>query len=380
MSRDTGTKTGRESYAVTARIAQTVDRDRWVRRWLWFVFAMIAAMVVIGGVTRLTGSGLSMVEWKPLFGALPPLSESAWRETFAKYQRFPQYAQVNSWMTLADFKEIFFWEYVHRLWGRLIGVVFFVPWVVLLVRRRIRGAMIWKTGLAFVLGGLQGVLGWFMVKSGLVNEPAVSHYRLAAHLILALVVACWVLWLLFELYAARHRKRATTVDAVTPQGSTNGARGSSSWASIMLVVICVQIVYGAFMAGTRAGYLFATFPLMNGSLFPSSSWAMMPLWKNIMANPVAIHAIHRTLAYLVVVAVCAFWWHARTRVDQRRISHVLLSLVVLQFLLGVLTVVWHVPIVIAAAHQAGGVALLAVSLFAVYRSRAGSLDRSLETV
>ncbi|MEZ4463423.1 MAG: COX15/CtaA family protein [bacterium] len=185
--------------------------DRAVRAWLWVVWGMILTMVVVGGITRLTGSGLSMVEWRPLMGALPPLSEAEWLAVFEQYKQSPQYQQVNHWMTLGDFERIFFWEYFHRLLGRLIGVVVLVPGLWFLVRRRLRGKRAVQVLLAFVFGGLQGLLGWYMVKSGLVDVPAVSHYRLAAHLSLAFFVGCWILWILMGLRAPAVRTPAPRV-------------------------------------------------------------------------------------------------------------------------------------------------------------------------
>ena len=237
--------------------------------WLMVVYAMVATMVLIGGITRLTGSGLSMVTWEPVMGLLPPTSDEAWRALFAQYQASPQFQQINHWMTLPDFKQIFFWEYVHRVFGRLIGLVFFFPWLVFTLRGMLRGRLALRAFVAFVLGGLQGLLGWYMVKSGLVDIPAVSHYRLAAHLSLAFFIGGYVLWLLLDLRDRQPRRPNTSLASM------------GRW---FLGLTCLQIVFGAFMAGTRAGYLYQTFPDMNGVMVPQNWLDLSPIWVNFVEN------------------------------------------------------------------------------------------------
>ncbi len=322
-----------------------------VSTWLAAIYALIAAMVVIGGITRLTGSGLSMVDWHPLMGALPPLDEAAWQAVFERYQQSPQYTQVNHWMTLADFKQIFFWEYVHRLLGRLIGVAFFVPWLVFVLQKRLRGAIAWRAGIAFVLGGAQGLLGWFMVKSGLVDVPEVSHLRLAAHLSLAFFVAQWVQWLWMQL-----RFGADARDGGVP-----------FWARWGLVaLIAVQVVWGAFMAGTKAGKIFATFPDMNGEFAPRGWRTAASLGWDLTSNPVGIHFAHRSLAWLVLAATLTMAVVVLRRASaagnglQRTIGRLLAAVATLQVALGAATVLTSVQISWAVAHQ--GVALLLLSL------------------
>ncbi len=322
-------------------------RDRSVVVWLASVLLLIFAMVLIGGTTRLTGSGLSMVEWHPLMGTFPPSDAEAWQAVFAKYQESPQYKLVNGWMTLDDFKRIFFWEYFHRLLGRVIGLVFVLPWVVFVIRGSLRGRLAKRTALAFVFGGAQGLMGWIMVKSGLVDMPAVSHYRLAAHLMLALFVAAWVLWIILDLRVPREQ----------PEKSSSPF-GRASWALVGL--ISLQCIYGAFMAGTRAGYLYDTFPTLNGEWVPTGFTAMNPF-----SHPTSIHFIHRVLAWLSVAAVLFFWWKTRvTKVSKRQamVALALVGMVALQFLLGVFTVIFNMPIVIAVAHQGGGFLLLGVAV------------------
>jgi cytochrome c oxidase assembly protein subunit 15 len=338
--------------------------------WLAVVYAMVFAMVLIGGITRLTGSGLSMVEWHPLMGALPPLDEASWHEVFAKYQQSPQYQQVNGWMELAHFKRIFFWEYLHRLFGRLIGIVFVVPWVVLLLRKRLTGKLAVKTGVAFVLGGLQGLLGWYMVRSGLVDRPEVSHFRLAAHLALALLVACWVLWLLFDTFEQSEQSM--------PRRTTMAA-----WA--MVGVVAVQAVYGAFMAGTRAGYIYPSFPDINGRWLPPQAFAYEPFYRNITESVYGIHFFHRTFGWLtafVIIAFCVHAWRKATSWQSRLATRALIPMVVLQIALGGITVVWRVPMWSAAMHQAGGFLLLSLALLAAhsFRTSWGHASRVSERV
>ncbi|MGK0358978.1 MAG: cytochrome c oxidase assembly protein subunit 15 [Bradymonadia bacterium] len=318
-----------------------------VRRWLLVVYLMVFAMVLIGGITRLTGSGLSMVEWRPLMGLLPPLTDAEWQRVFTIYQQSPQYAEVNGWMGLADFQRIFFWEYLHRLFGRLIGLVVMVPGIYFLARRRLQGRAAKWVIASFVFGGMQGVLGWWMVKSGLVDRPEVSHFRLAAHLSLALFVGCWIWWLMLDLRTTEARE---------------GRPSLRRWGWIFMAVLAVQIVYGAFMAGTRAGYMYRSWPDMNGEFWPSAALSMPS--ANLTSNPVFIHFFHRTLAWGVLALGL---WHAwRLRVVARKASIFLASSLFLQFLLGVGTIVLGMPIAIAAAHQGGALLLLSAGLVAIH--------------
>ena len=330
--------------------------DRPVVWWLWLTWAMIFVMVLIGGVTRLTGSGLSMVEWRPLMGALPPIGEAEWEAVFSQYQQTPQYTLVNGWMGLADFQRIFFWEYLHRLFGRLIGVVFLVPWIIFVVRGRLSGRLRRRTLLAFVFGGLQGALGWFMVKSGLVDVPAVSHYRLAAHLSLALFVGCYILWILLELRPDQ-----------APRAEPRAAR--LAW--VFVALLSLQIVYGAFMAGSRAGFMYSTWPDMNGAWVPDGLG---------LTNLIGVHFIHRTLGYVVALAAFALVWRLRGLGDtsaRRRGRALLGGLVVVQVGLGVATVllngwIWGghglhpLHVAVATAHQGVGVLLLTSAVYTAH--------------
>jgi cytochrome c oxidase assembly protein subunit 15 len=308
-------------------------------------------MVMVGGITRLTQSGLSMVTWKPITGWLPPLSEHAWQAAFDEYKNFPQYQQVFQDMTLVRFKEIFFWEYVHRIWGRIIGILFFVPWVYFVIRRRMSRRFIKLTFIAFILGGLQGLVGWWMVKSGLVDNPSVSHFRLATHLSLALGCACYVLWLALMVFPGPPRQ---------------GRPSMQRWTIAFILLLALQIVYGAFMAGTRAGHMYQTFPGFNGVLVPEQSFQMVPLWTNFFSNVYLINFVHRSLGWVVFIAGIFFaiksYLSAET-VSQRNRSGLLVGLLSAQFILGVMVVLAPgVPPILGVAHQIGALCLLAGSV------------------
>jgi heme a synthase len=323
--------------------------------WLIAVWVAVCAMVLLGGTVRLTGSGLSMVEWHPLMGTLPPMGQQAWDATFDAYKASPQFRQVNHWMDLDAFKRIFFWEYLHRLTGRLIGVLFALPWLWFIVRRRLVGRDALRTGVAFVLGGLQGVLGWYMVSSGLVDRPEVSHYRLAAHLALALVVACYLLWLVLDLGDREDRPAARNATAAR----------RVAW--LLLALVAVQVVWGAFMAGTRAGFLFPTFPKIGGLWLPGG-WTL----RDIAEHPIAIHVVHRGLGTILLLAIPAWAWLSRRVADNPRRRRALMlstGAVALQYGLGVACVVLSVPVSLGVAHQLGGVALLSALVYAIFTLR-----------
>lgn len=326
--------------------------------WVVSLYVLVLAMVAVGGITRLTGSGLSMVEWQPLIGAIPPLDAKDWDAVFTQYQASPQYLQVNHWMQLEDFKRIFLWEYLHRLLGRLIGLAFSLPWLYFVLRGRLRGRMAWMSLGAFVLGGLQGALGWFMVQSGLVDVPAVSHLRLAAHLSLAFFVGMWLLWIALDLTSPRHV----------------GAKHNrlTGWAWALVAVLALQIVYGAFMAGTRAGYLFQTYPTMNGTWLAPGWLSLSPWTRNLVENVATIHTLHRHLAWVVLLSFAGFvawaWPRARARAE-RQLLGLLLGATVLQLVLGALTVMTGVQIAIAVVHQSLAYLLLSLLIAVIHRLR-----------
>ena len=271
--------------AATKRIRS----DRPIAGWLLVCCALVFAMVVLGGVTRLTGSGLSMVNWKPLSGVLPPLSQAAWDREFEHYRDTPEYAYVNKGMTLDGFKGIFWFEYAHRLLGRLIGVVFMIPFVYFLLRRRIEPALAPKLVTMFVLGGLQGLLGWYMVKSGLIDDPHVSQYRLAAHLGLAILIYAYMLWTAFTIL---HRG-----DSASPRTRF------ALLATVLAIAVFVTMMSGAFVAGLKAGFIYNTFPLMAGKLVPDGMWSVTPIYLNFFENATTVQFNHRLLAMATFVAI-----------------------------------------------------------------------------
>ncbi len=324
--------------------------NRPIAIWLLVCCALVYAMVVLGGVTRLTHSGLSIVEWQPLVGTIPPLSEADWQELFQKYQQTPEYQHVNTGMDVAGFKDIFWLEYFHRLLGRAIGIVFALPLLYFWLRGRIERPLKPKLVLMFALGAAQGLLGWLMVKSGLMDEPRVSPYRLTAHLGLAIAIYAYMFW--------------TALSLTTPPPSAAPRLRRAGIA--VTTLIFVTILAGGFVAGTRAGFAFNDWPLMNGRLFPDGLYALSPWWRDWFENIATVQFHHRLLAYALLGAVPAWWWMARRYALPPRTDgalHLLLGLLALQVLLGILTLIHVVPLPLAAAHQAGAVAVLTAALY-----------------
>jgi cytochrome c oxidase assembly protein subunit 15 len=322
-----------------------------VALWLLACCALVFAMVVVGGITRLTHSGLSMVEWQPLVGALPPLDPQQWETTFAKYRQTPEFRLRNHDMTLEGFKGIFWWEYFHRLLGRVVGVVFFVPFLYFVARGRIRGALAVKLALIFVLGGLQGALGWYMVKSGLVDDPRVSPLRLAAHLGMAFLLFALMAWTAMGLLAR-------------PRGASLGS-GSQRLASFLVAVIFVMVLSGALVAGIRAGFAYNTWPLMNGHWIPPEILVIDPWWDNFVYNMATVQFDHRAIAYVIAALGLATWLRVRretTDASARRWGDVLLGAIAVQILLGIATLLTRVALPLAAVHQAGAMAVFASAL------------------
>lgn len=334
------------------------DADRVIGFWLFGVAAMVAIMVVIGGITRLTGSGLSMVEWRPLLGWLPPLSEEQWTRVFALYQNSPQYLQVNAWMGLEEFQRIFWWEYIHRLWGRLIGLAFVLPFGWFLFRGMVRRNLRLRLLVLLLLGGMQGAVGWWMVKSGLVDDPSVSQYRLTVHLGLAFVILGALLWTAFDLTLG-------TTAPVVP-------RSLYRHAVLALICVSVTVLAGALVAGLHAGLIYNTFPLMDGDVVPEDYAHLSPFWLNMTENPAAVQFHHRVAAVvsvLVVIGLLLRVTRSDLPVDRRLRVHLLAGLVFIQAALGITTLVFVVPLDLAAAHQAGAVALFASAVWVTHGFR-----------
>ncbi|MBF0584472.1 MAG: COX15/CtaA family protein [Magnetococcales bacterium] len=332
---------------------------RSIARWLFVCCALILLMVIIGGLTRLTGSGLSMVEWAPVMGWIPPMNTADWQEQFTLYQQSPEFIKMNWSMTLEGFKAIFWLEYIHRLIGRLTGLVFLLPFLYFLLRRRIDRPLAWQFALMFILGGLQGGMGWYMVKSGLVDNPHVSPYRLTAHLGIAVLLYAYMFWVALGLHSGQR--------TIHPPTSRNGFRRA---ATAMTSLIFLTILSGGFVAGLDAGMAFNTFPLMNDVWIPEGILQMEPWYLNIFENLITVQWDHRLLATLVFLAVVSFWWAARRQPLARAVgpaSHLLLGMVFLQLALGISTLLWMVPTPLASAHQTGAVVLLTIALFITHR-------------
>jgi cytochrome c oxidase assembly protein subunit 15 len=335
-------------------VAPGGDR-RAVALWLFACCAMIFAMLVIGGITRLTESGLSITEWQPIGGAVPPLSAADWQSLFDQYRASPQYFAINQGMDLAGFKTIFWWEYVHRLWGRLIGFVFLLPLVWFVARRRIARPLVpWLVGL-FLLGALQGAIGWWMVASGLDQGPWVSAYRLALHLGFALALYAAMLWLALRLWRAPPRVMA-------PAGLGRAALA-------LLLLVFVTILAGGFVAGSHAGLIYNEFPSMGDGLVPPDYRNQaLGFLRNAFENPAAIQLHHRLLATMTLVAVLGFaGWTFRRAPLARAEAAALGVMVLLQFALGLATLLLHVPLPLAVLHQAGAALLLTFAVAAAER-------------
>ena len=328
--------------------------DRRVALWLLICCSMIFAMVVIGGITRLTESGLSITEWKPISGIIPPLSEAEWQAEFELYQRIPEYQQINRGMTLEEFKGIFWWEFIHRVWGRLIGVVFLVPFVWLLLRRDIRREMIPHMVALFLLGGLQGALGWYMVSSGLAERTDVSQYRLTAHFLLALAIFSYALWLALTLLR---------------RGAISDAAAARLRPHLWLTALCLALTltFGGFVAGLNGGLVYNSFPLMGGQLIPGDAFQLP--WSPF-EDPVTAQFIHRWLAIASVLLAVSLWLRRGTLRDSTsKPIGLLAAMAVIQAGLGIATLLLIVPIPLAAAHQAGAVVLWTLVLWTLHATR-----------
>ena len=332
--------------------------DRAILRWLELCLVLIFTMVILGGVTRLTDSGLSMVTWHPT-GMLPPLSEQAWQAEFELYQRYPEFQKLNRDMQLDGFKRIFWFEYSHRMLGRLIGLVFLLPFLYFLLRKMIKPELTPRLVIMFVLGGLQGLLGWYMVKSGLVSNPHVSQYRLTAHLLSAILIYGFILWTIFNL---------ANPGAYRPLAES-GAAGWRKLSLALLGLLLVTIASGGFVAGLDAGMIYNTFPLMGDALVPDGLGALEPWYLNPFENLVAVQFTHRWLAIVTAALLLAWYLRGRARFEDPRIGRgfkLVGMMVVIQLGLGIATLLMQVPVVLGALHQAGALLLFSALLFNVH--------------
>src|SRR6266568_71389 len=333
--------------------------DRAVAYWLLACCTLVLAMVVVGGITRLTHSGLSIVEWQPIVGTVPPLGERQWQEAFAKYKQTPEYRLVNSSMGLDGFKRIFWWEYVHRLLGRLIGAAFLLPFLWFALRGRPARALAPPLIAIFAFGAAQGALGWYMVQSGLVDDPRVSPYRLTAHLGIAFLVYGAMLWIALDLLFPRAPR-------------AEAPRGLRRFAFALAALIFVMALSGGLVAGIRAGLAYNTFPLMNGRVVPREIFAINPWYLNFFSNMATVQLDHRLIAWVLAFLVPWFWLRVRRAPVPGRArlgAQLLLGALALQITLGIATLLLAVPVPLAASHQAGALLVFSAALFVAHSLR-----------
>lgn len=327
----------------------------WIYRWLILGCMLVMTMVVIGGITRLTGSGLSMTKWS-VFGTTPPLSAEKWEMLFDQYKQSPEFQQINTNFTLGDFKNIFWWEFVHRFLGRTIGIVFIIPFIWFAIRKQLPAGYFGKLLLLLGLGGMQGVFGWIMVKSGLNKVPHVSHYLLALHLATAFTTFGYTFWLALGLIRSRN------------SGGQIPAQ-IKSLVRMELLLVSLQIVYGAFVAGLKAGWYYPQFPMMGDYWLPPDATHMSPAWKNVLENPVGVQFIHRVIATLIVINTIALFVAARkAKLSDafKRGLQLLTATVAVQFTLGVITLLLLVPVFTASLHQVGAFFLLGITIYLLF--------------
>ncbi len=352
------TQTGHSSY--NKRMLDTVNSDtqnRQVATWLFVCCGLVFAMVILGGVTRLTGSGLSMVDWKPIMGWLPPLNDAEWQQAFEMYKLSPEFLKINSHMDLNAFKGIFWLEFLHRLLGRSIGIVFALPFVYFFAKGYVVRREWPKYLLMFVLGGLQGVLGWYMVKSGLIDNPHVSQYRLTAHLVAAILIYAYMFWVGLSLLHAKSAKQRHTWHGRT---------------ILLTALVALTIISGGFVAGLKAGEIYNTFPMMGSYWIPPGLLALEPAWRNLFDNLTTVQFDHRILAISTFVLIAVYWAKARKAGftgRSRPAANALLYTATLQVILGISTLLLSVPTVLAAAHQAVALLLFTVALYLTHSLR-----------
>lgn len=343
---------------LTRPVAAPPDDDRRaIARWLFVCCTMIVAMILIGAITRLTESGLAIMEWAPVSGFLPPISEAEWQRLFALYQQTAEYQQFNRAMTVAEFRAIFWWEWVHRFWGRLIGIVYLLPLIWFLARRRIPAGLTKNLIFGFLLGAAQGALGWFMVASGFGDRTDVSQYRLAAHLALALAIHLYLFWLALSCT----RPPASRMDPAQRRRLV-----------ALFVLIGATVAMGAFTAGLNGGFVYNEFPLMGGRFLPGDALAIEPGWRNAFENPVGAQFLHRWLAIATAIAILFVWWrapHGEGRLSRKTPLDLLAAGALAQVALGIATLLTTVALPLAVLHQAGAVALLTLVLWAIYEAR-----------
>ena len=342
--------------------------------WLFVGCFMIFTMVVVGGITRLTGSGLSITEWKVVTGVIPPLSQTEWEMEFFKYQQIPQYQLINSHFTLDDFKFIYFWEYIHRLIGRTIGLVFLYGLLTYYMRGVISKQLMPRLLFMFVLGGIQGFLGWYMVSSGLTENVRVSHIRLAIHLTFAFITFGYIFWVaLTQLFPVKY-------------ANSNAYTRYKKYGWTLLGLVILQVIYGAFVAGTKAGMVYTTWPMMEGEWVPESMTYMLQKdgISSLINNLASVQFIHRSLAYLITIIVVALilkvWKDKQLEAGQKKSAYVLGGLVVLQIILGIYTLLNSVPVALGVIHQATAFFVFATTIYFIYRLAYASMNEKIAFV
>jgi len=325
--------------------------------WLLTGCILIFIMVVVGGITRLTHSGLSISNYKLISGTIPPMNEVEWNAAFDLYKQYPEYQKLNNNFELKDFKDIYFWEWLHRVIGRFIGLVFLIPFLFFLIKKQLSKATIKKSIILLTLGGFQGFLGWYMVKSGLVDNPDVSHYRLAAHLTTAFITFAYTFWVALDLMFPNKKEINKKLRNLI---------------RLALGILLLQIIYGAFVAGLDAGFIHNHWPMMNEGMFIHETVYIEqnPLYKNFIEGKSGVQFVHRILAYVVVLSILMIWYRTRKleiTQNQKKGTNLLLIMVGVQFLLGVLTLVLQVPVWLGVAHQVGAFLLLSIMTFTLHR-------------
>ncbi|MCC5905179.1 MAG: COX15/CtaA family protein [Balneolaceae bacterium] len=323
-----------------------------LRIWYWSGAIMVFLIMIIGGITRLTGSGLSIVDWRPIMGVIPPLTESQWHDLFEQYKQFPEYQQLNRGMTLSDFQFIFFWEYVHRMAARALGLVFIVPFAWFVIKQKLNRTQIIRALVLLGLGLSQALLGWYMVQSGLVDIPQVSPYRLASHLMLAFIIFGCCVWFALDL------KPKPTV----PKKSSGELR---IWLNLFMVLLIIQIIWGAFVAGHHAGHVYNTFPKMHQYWLPPELWLMEPLFINFLENMVTVQWVHRVIGTFLGLMVILIWlrtWQLNSRFVTKKWALSLFALLLIQYAVGVFTLIYHVPVWLGVLHQALAMILFGVAI------------------
>ena len=364
----------KDDQNIPYRVAEEIDQsqrraDRGVLIWLMCVALLVFAMIIVGGATRLTDSGLSITEWLPILGVIPPLTESDWLAAFEKYKQIPEYEFVNKGMTLGEFKYIYWWEWAHRFLGRFIGLAFALPLAAFLFMGKLEGRLTWQLFGIFALGGLQGLIGWYMVQSGLVDRVDVSHYRLALHLTTAFVILACLVWLIRDQLTGQQTSFLKT-----------SSRRVRFFSALILAVVFLQVVFGAFVAGLKAGLSNNTWPLMNGEFFPSDLWSLSPWISNLFENPTTIQFLHRNLAYVLLAMATFHVWqvfkteNADTRLRWQAI--LLVGALVAQAAAGIWILLaapndGQIPIGLGLAHQGGAAIVLAIVVWHVHTALRG---------